>query len=70
MFYCYFFYYFYFSILCTRVKVRRIWKEAPCAAFTSLVFYEGNFYCAFREANTHVDKMAMIMDVSALFGQK
>ena len=38
------------------VKVRRIWKEAPCAAFTSLVFYEGNFYCAFREANTHVDK--------------
>lgn len=31
----------------------RIWGNASHSAFTSLVKYEGNFYCAFREADSH-----------------
>lgn len=32
-----------------------IWKGNPYAAFTSLVYYKGSYYCAFREANKHWD---------------
>ncbi len=31
----------------------RIWGNAAHSAFTSLVKYNGSFYCAFREADTH-----------------
>lgn len=34
---------------------RIIWHGNPYAAFTSLSYYDGYFYCAFREANKHVD---------------
>lgn len=32
-----------------------IWKGDNYAAFTSLVYYKGYYYCAFRDANKHVD---------------
>ncbi len=38
------------------VKVKRIWNKTPHAAFTGLIYYEGSFYCGFREAKKHVDK--------------
>lgn len=34
---------------------RLIWKGDSHAAFTSLVYYNNCFYCAFRNANYHVD---------------
>ncbi len=45
-----------FEVQAQHIKTKRIWKEAPHSAFTSLIFFDGNYYCAFREANTHVDK--------------
>jgi hypothetical protein len=33
----------------------KIWSGENYAAFTSLVFYNGCFYCAFRNANKHAD---------------
>lgn len=41
------------------VKGKLIWKGHPYAAFTSLAYYEGNFYCAFRNAKSHVDKTGL-----------
>ena len=35
---------------------KQIWRKAPHNAFTSLIEYKGNLYCAFREGRTHVDK--------------
>lgn len=32
-----------------------IWHGENYASFTSLVFYKGNFYCSFRNANKHAD---------------
>ena len=33
-----------------------VWDAAPHNAFTSLVRFEDNFYCAFREGLSHVDR--------------
>lgn len=38
------------------MQIKRIWNKAPHSAFTGLVYYEGEFYCSFREAKKHVDK--------------
>lgn len=35
---------------------REIWSEDQYSAFTSLEYYEGYFYCAFRIAHSHCDK--------------
>lgn len=37
-----------------QIQYQRIYGEAPHSAFTDLVRYKGNFYCAFREAPGHV----------------
>lgn len=37
-----------------QIEYQRIWSEAPHSAFTDLVRYKDNFYCAFREAPGHV----------------
>ncbi len=37
------------------VSSRVIYKGRPYAAFTSLVFYNGYFYCSFRDASLHYD---------------
>ena len=36
------------------IEVRRIWDLAPHNAFTDLIRWKSRFYCAFREARTHV----------------
>jgi hypothetical protein len=36
------------------VSVERIWDRAPHSAFTDLVKFRGEFYCAFREGTGHV----------------
>lgn len=38
------------------LSVQKIWNQAPHSAFTDLIDYEGNLYCCFREANSHVPK--------------
>ncbi len=35
------------------IEVRRIWDEATHNAFTDLVRFQGDWYCAFREGETH-----------------
>lgn len=37
------------------ISNNKIWEGQKYAAFTSLVFYKGYFYCAFRNANKHYD---------------
>lgn len=39
----------------TIVKDIIIWKGKPYAAFTSLAYFNGYYYCAFREAKNHAD---------------
>ena len=36
------------------VEIARIWDKAPHNAFTDLVFWQGDFYCTFRESTDHV----------------
>lgn len=36
------------------VVVRKIWSNDNHNAFTSLIFFRGSFYCAFREGENHV----------------
>ncbi|MBR5391670.1 MAG: hypothetical protein IK148_02265 [Prevotella sp.] len=38
------------------ISSTRIWNKAPHNAFTSLIEYQGNLYCAFREGLSHVNK--------------
>ena len=35
------------------VWVRKIWDKAPHNAFTDLIRFKKNWYCTFREADTH-----------------
>lgn len=35
-------------------RVTKIWSQAAHSAFTDLVRYKNNFYCAFREGDSHV----------------
>lgn len=37
------------------ISNKMIWQGENYAAFTSLVYYKGYFYCAFRNANKHYD---------------
>jgi hypothetical protein len=38
----------------TLVDVKRIWDQAPHNAFTDLIYWNGQFVCAFREGRGHV----------------
>ena len=42
------------------VEHRRIWDSAPHNAFTDLIRFKGNWYCAFREAKGHVSPSGKI----------
>lgn len=44
-----------FPLSSHKIKDRVIWEGQPYAAFTSLAYYNGYFYCTFREANQHWD---------------
>lgn len=49
-----------FFILCISVNAqivtKKIWDKSIYSAFTTLVHYDGYFYCAFRTGSSHVDK--------------
>lgn len=47
------------QLFANEIKGKLIWKGQSYAAFTSLAYYEGNFYCAFRNAKTHFDKTGL-----------
>lgn len=51
-------------------KDHLIWKGQPYAAFTSLEFYSGYFYCAFREANHHSDNTGKDCGVTRIIRSK
>lgn len=34
---------------------QKIWQGGDYAAFTSLVYYKGFYYCTFRDADKHAD---------------
>ncbi|MFA7084567.1 MAG: hypothetical protein WC141_08545 [Arcobacteraceae bacterium] len=36
------------------ITAEKIWDKAPHNAFTDLIWFEGHFYCAFREADHHM----------------
>ncbi|PPK99489.1 hypothetical protein [Parapedobacter indicus] len=36
------------------VTVTKIWDQAPHSAFTDLIWFDGAFYCSFREGEHHV----------------
>ncbi len=36
------------------IEAKKIWDEAPHSAFTDLLHFDGQFYCAFREGRGHV----------------
>jgi hypothetical protein len=38
----------------TLISANEIWDEAPHSAFTDLVYWKGQFVCAFREGRAHV----------------
>lgn len=48
----------------------RIWGNASHSAFTSLVKYNGNFYCAFREAETHAGYGGKVTIIKSTDGVK
>jgi hypothetical protein len=37
-----------------RVKVNKIWDNGSHSAFTSLIKFKGDYYCSFREGESHV----------------
>lgn len=37
------------------LSVKKIWDKADHSAFTDLIFYKDQFYCAFRESSSHQD---------------
>jgi hypothetical protein len=38
------------------VSVQKIWDQAPYNSFTDLAFFNGKWFCAFREGKTHFGK--------------
>ena len=38
------------------VSLKKIWDGAPHNAFTDLIYHQGEWFCAFREADYHSDR--------------
>lgn len=47
------------------LEVKSIWDRAPHNAFTDLVHWNGQFYCAFREGRSHVSTDGCIRVLSS-----
>jgi hypothetical protein len=52
------------------VEVRKIWDLAPHNAFTDLVRYKDDWYCAFREGRGHVSEDGKIRVIRSADGEK
>lgn len=42
------------------ISVQKIWDRAPHNAFTDLIRFQGQWYCAFREGSSHVSNDSVI----------
>lgn len=54
----------------TLISVNKIWDEAPHNAFTDLVYWKGQFVCAFREGRAHVSTDGKIRVLTSPDGDK
>jgi hypothetical protein len=52
------------------VSVQKIWDKAPHCAFTDLVYWNGQFVCAFREGRAHVSTDGRIRVLTSPDGEK
>jgi hypothetical protein len=52
------------------IEVRKIWDGAPHNAFTDLIRFEGRWYCAFREGESHVSDDGRLRVIRSEDGQK
>ena len=51
------------------IETRRIWDEAPHNAFTDLIRFNDQWYCAFREGQTHVSDDGKLRVIRSADGQ-
>src|SRR4029077_7115387 len=51
------------------ISVKKIWDQAPHCAFTDLVYWKGQFVCAFREGRAHVATEGKIRILSSADGE-
>ena len=61
------------EVFSQRIDSKQIWYNNNHSAFTSLVKYKGNYYCAFREAGAHISKgadLGKIRIISSKNGKK
>lgn len=52
------------------VSAKKIWNKAPHNAFTDLLFYEGKFYCVFREGKAHVSPDGALRVITSTDGER
>ena len=50
------------------LHVKRIWDRAPHNAFTDLVRFQGQWFCVFREAQTHVSPAGKVRVITSRDG--
>jgi hypothetical protein len=51
------------------ISVKRIWDKAPHNAFTDLMWYNGKFWCVFREGSGHVSPDGALRVISSVNGE-
>ena len=51
------------------ISVKKIWDQAPHSAFTDLVYWKGQFVCAFREGRSHVSTDGQIRVLTSPDGE-
>lgn len=52
------------------IEARRIWDKAPHNAFTDLIRFQGQWFCAFREGTTHVSGDGALRIIASIDGQQ
>jgi hypothetical protein len=56
-------------ILASLLMVTRIWDAAPHNAFTDLIRFQGQWFCAFREGEKHVSPDGSIRVITSKDGK-
>ena len=52
------------------VEAQRIWEKAPHNAFTDLIRFENQWYCVFREAESHVSPDGALRVITSVDGNE
>ncbi len=52
------------------LEVRKIWDQAPHNAFTDLIRFDGQWYCAFREASSHMSGDGRLRVIRSVDGEE